>query len=71
MFSLFSLDPDGCLLADSFALHSKLKEISGADKKRTNAVLNLFLQKIYPFCDGVVFFVDRSLLMGANALKFY
>ena len=23
-------------------------------------------KKIYPFCDGVVFFVDGSLLMGAN-----
>jgi hypothetical protein len=26
-------------------------------------------KKRYPFCDGVVFFVDRSLLMGANTFN--
>ena len=66
MFSLFGLDPDGCLLADSLALHSNFLEISGAGKNRTNAVLNFVtVKKGIPFSDGEVFFVDRSLLMGA------
>jgi hypothetical protein len=43
--SLFGLDPDGCLLADSLGLHSKFKEISGAGKNRTNAVLNFIPAK--------------------------
>jgi hypothetical protein len=30
-----------------------------------NAVLNYVPAKMYPFCDVVVFVVDRSLLMGA------
>jgi hypothetical protein len=48
-------------------LHSKQKkyreQVKEKDIRRTEICS---CKKRYPFCDGVVFFVDRSLLMGAS-----
>jgi hypothetical protein len=56
-FSFIDLEPDGCLVAD------QLK----ADKQKglhPRWVVTL-QKKLYSFCDGQMFFIDRGLLMGA------
>ena len=67
-FFLNDLDPDGHLAADQLKACTKTLESTGADKQKSlipNWRLTLQKKDII-FCDGEVFSLDRSLLMGAN-----
>jgi len=73
MYSFISLDPDGCLVADQLRGRTKTLEKPGAEQPKGHAPLwTTTLQKnILIFCDGEVFSLDSSLLMGAvNLLKY-
>ena len=60
------LDPDGCLVADQrkvYAIHLKYRE-----QRNQRGYFRAGwwpCKKLYYFCDGQVFFIDRGLLMGA------
>jgi len=56
-----------CLVADRLASATSTFENPGVgDQKVQIRLWVLFLQKLILFCDGQVFFIDRSLLMGAS-----
>ena len=67
-----SLDPDGCLAADRLKVHSTTVWKTGCRlKRRTDTDLNIVPAKMrFLFCDGEVFSLDTSLLMGATVHGF-
>jgi len=67
-FSFLGLEPDGCLVADQFRIRTKTFENAGAGKEKGLIRLldDVPAKKNVLFCDGVVFFLDRRLLMGAK-----
>ena len=67
-FSFLGLEPDGCLVADQFRIRTKTFENAGAGKEKGLIRLldDVPAKKNVLFCDGVVFFLDRGLLMGAS-----
>jgi hypothetical protein len=70
--SFSGLEPDGCLLADRYdGRKTKPFEKHGC-RQRKGVVLALGAvpAKEVLFCDGVVFSLDRSLLMGAIMLRY-
>ena len=60
------LDPYGCLVADQLKVHAiHLKNRVQRNKRVASALVGDPAKKQYHFCDGLVFFIDRGLLMGA------
>jgi len=65
-FSFIDLEPDGCLVADQRKVHAKhLKSRVQINKRGASALGGDPAKKLYSFCDGQMFFIDRGLLMGA------
>jgi hypothetical protein len=71
-FFLIDLEPDGCLVAEQLRIRTKNLRNNGRRPQkggwfRTGADP---AKKSEFFCDGVVFSLDRSLLMGASSHSF-
>ena len=65
-FFLTDLDPDGCLVADQLKVYAKHLKYRVQINKRGYFRAGWWpCKKLYYFCDGLVFFIDRGLLMGA------
>jgi hypothetical protein len=62
VFLRISLDPDGWLIADQSSIEKPDAGIGRSESFRVGCSC-----KNDSFCDGEVFFIDRSLLMGGNS----
>ena len=64
--SFTGLDPDGCLVADQRKVYAKHLKYREQRNQRGYFRAGWWpCKKLYYFCDGWVFFIDRGLLMGA------
>ena len=60
------LDPDGCLVADQLTVYAKHLKYRVQRNQRGYFRAGWWpCKKLYYFCDGLVFFIDKDLLMGA------
>jgi hypothetical protein len=65
-FSFIDLEPDGCLVADQLTSATSTFENPGVGDQKVQIHSGFCsCKKLVLFCDGQVFFIDRSLLMGA------
>lgn len=65
-----SLDPDGCLVADQLKIWTTTVWKTGAGNEKELNPIWIFVsaKNGFFFCDGLVFFIDTNLLMGAIVL---